>query len=164
MTEATDAASSKVDESMLKQMATIRCCMCGMPMVSNESNTCLNCIKAKVDITEGISKTVVLHHCRECNRYKQPPSAWMPYELESSQLLSLCLKNIKGLKRVKMLDAGFIWTEPHAKRLKVRLTVQKEVMAGTLLQQTMVIEFVISNLQCDDCKKTYTPHLWQSQV
>ena len=22
------------------------------------------------------------------------------------------------------------------------------------------VDFVIANLQCDDCKKTYTPHLW----
>ena len=105
----------------MAQKATIRCCMCGMVMTGNEANTCLNCIKAKVDITEGISKTVVLNHCKECNRYQAPP--WIACELESAQLLSLCLKHIKGLKRVKMLDAGFIWTEPHSRRLKVRLSV-----------------------------------------
>ena len=37
-------------------------------------------------------------------------------------------------------------------------------MANTVLQQNLIIEFIIQNLQCDDCKKTYTPHLWQSQV
>ena len=63
-----------------------------------------------------------------------------------------------------MIDAGFIWTEPHSRRLKVKLTVQKEVMNGTLLQQTFVVELVVQNKQCEDCKKTYTPHLWQSQV
>ena len=26
-----------------------------------------------------------------------------------------------------LVDAGFIWTEPHSKRVKVKLTVQKEV-------------------------------------
>ena len=25
------------------------------------------------------------------------------------------------------MDAGFIWTEPHSKRIKVKLTIQKEV-------------------------------------
>jgi len=89
-------------------------------------------LKSQVDITEGISKTVQIWHCRECNRYLRPP--WARCELESAELLSLCLKHIKGLKRVKMIDAGFIWTEPHSKRLKVKLTVQKEVMSGTLLQ------------------------------
>lgn len=63
-----------------------------------------------------------------------------------------------------MIDAAFLWTEPHSKRLKVKITVQKEVVNGTLLQQTFVVEFVVANLQCDECKQTYTPHLWQSQV
>lgn len=28
------------------------------------------------------------------------------------------------LPQVKLVDAGFIWTEPHSKRLKVKLTIQ----------------------------------------
>ena len=63
-----------------------------------------------------------------------------------------------------MVDAQFIWTEPHSRRIKVKLTVQKEVLSKTLLQQTFVVEFTVTNEQCGDCKKTYTPHLWQSQV
>mmetsp|Transcript_37578 Transcript_37578/g.57568 ORF Transcript_37578/g.57568 Transcript_37578/m.57568 type:complete len:476 (-) Transcript_37578:174-1601(-) len=63
-----------------------------------------------------------------------------------------------------MIDASFLWTEPHSRRLKVKLTIQKEVGGGTLLQQTIVVEFIVSNLQCDDCKRTWTPHLWQAQV
>jgi nonsense-mediated mRNA decay protein 3 len=51
----------------------------------------------------------------------RPP--WQSCELESPELLSLCLKNIKGLKRVKLIDAGFVYTEAHSRRLKVKLTV-----------------------------------------
>jgi hypothetical protein len=36
----------------------IRCCMCGVLMVPNGANTCLSCMKAQVDITEGISKAI----------------------------------------------------------------------------------------------------------
>lgn len=134
-----------------------------MPVTKTSSTAmCVNCLKSQVDITEGISKTVPLQHCRECNRYLRPP--WTSCELESPQLLSLCLSHIKGLKRVKMVDASWIWTEPHSRRLKIKLTIQKEVMGSTMLQQTLVVEFVITNLQCDDCKVTYTPHLFQSQV
>ena len=100
-------------------------------MPPNNSNTCLNCLKSQIDITEGISKQLNLYHCRECNRYQRPP--WVHCELESAELLSLCLKQIKGLKRVKMMDAKFIWTEPHSRRIKVNITVQKEVLNGTLL-------------------------------
>ena len=74
--------------------------------------------------------------------------------------MALCLKQVKGLKRVKLVDAGFVWTEPHSRRIKIKLTIQKEVLNGTLHQQSFVVEFVVTNLQCDDCKKTYTPHLW----
>ena len=150
-------SGKSVDASLLLA-ATIRCCICGIMTQSNAANTCINCLKSQIDITEGIPKSLVLHHCRDCNRYMRPP--WTLCELESAELLALCLKNIKGLKRVKLLDASFIWTEPHSRRIKVKLTVQKEVQANTLLQQSFQVEFVVQNLQCDDCKQTYTPHTW----
>lgn len=34
---------------------------------------------------------------------------------------------MKILSQVRLVDAGFIWTEPHSRRIKVKLTVQKEV-------------------------------------
>ena len=43
--------------------------------------------------------------------------------------------SVKGLKKLKMTDAAFIWTEPHSKRLKIRVTVQKEY-SGTMLEKT----------------------------
>lgn len=29
--------------------------------------------------------------------------------------------------QVRLIDAGFLWTEPHSKRIKIKLTIQKEV-------------------------------------
>ena len=29
--------------------------------------------------------------------------------------------------QVRLIDAGFVWTEPHSQRIKVKLTIQKEV-------------------------------------
>ena len=60
-------------------------------------------------------------------RYLNPPNHWTTAELESKELLSLCIKKIKGLSKVKLVDAGFVWTEPHSRRIKVKLTIQKEV-------------------------------------
>jgi nonsense-mediated mRNA decay protein 3 len=57
---------------------------------------------------------------------------------ESQELLALCLKKLKGLNRVRLTDAHFIWTEPHSKRLRVSLTVQKEVSQPFDLQQSGV--------------------------
>lgn len=68
--------------------------------------------------------------CKDCNRYLQPPKHWVRAELESKELLTFCLKRIKGLQKVKLVDAGFIWTEPHSKRLKVKAVIQAEVRRG----------------------------------
>lgn len=34
--------------------------------------------------------------------------------------LQLCVEKVTGLDKVKLIDASFIWTEPHSKRLKAR--------------------------------------------
>ena len=64
----------------------------------------------------------------------------MRAELESKELLTFCVKKVKGLSKVKLVDAGFIWTEPHSRRLKLKLTIQAEVLNGAILQQTFVVE------------------------
>lgn len=51
----------------------IRCCMCGVMTLPNAANTCINCLKSQIDITEGIPRSVILYHCRDCNRYLRPP-------------------------------------------------------------------------------------------
>lgn len=76
----------------------------------------------------------------------------------------MCLKRLKGLKEVKLIDAGFIWTEPHSKRIKVKLTVHGEVMDGVVLQQVFVVEFTVNNQMCDDCHRTEAKDFWRCLV
>lgn len=77
----------------------------------------------------------------------------------------MCLKRMRGIgKDVRLVDASFIWTEEHSKRIKVKVTVQKEIASGSVLQQTMVCEFTIVNQQCEDCQKSFTPHTWNAVV
>jgi len=57
---------------------------------------------------------------------------------------------------VKLVDAGFIWTEPHSRRLKVKLTIQAEVMNGAILQQSFVVEYVVEPHMCMDCTRANT--------
>lgn len=111
-----------VTDPKLLKAQRIRCCVCGAMTEPNAANTCISCLKTQIDITEGITKQGQLNHCRECNRYLVNTS-WKQAELESSELLAVCLKNMKGLKKVKLLDAKFIWTEPHSRRIKLKLTV-----------------------------------------
>lgn len=80
---------------------------------------CVGCLRHQVNLTEGIPEQATLSFCRGCERYLQPPSDWVSCALESRELLTLCLKKLKGLNRLKLVDAGFVWTEPHSKRLKV---------------------------------------------
>jgi len=152
------------DASMEPVVAcTVLCCSCGTPMVPNTTMRCAQCLKAEVSITEGISRQVALPHCRNCGRYNKPP--WTHCEPESRELLGMCLKRVRGIgKDVRLVDASFIWTEEHSKRIKVKITVQKEIASGSVLQQTMVCEFTIVNQQCDDCQKSFTPHTWTAIV
>lgn len=139
------------------------CCQCGVNIEPNPLNTCVQCIQSKIDITDELSKHCLLQFCEKCERYLSPPSTWMTAQLESRQLLGLCLKRVKGLNKLHLVDAGFIWTEPHSKRLKVKMTVQKDV-SGAVLQQTSVIEFQIVNQICDDCQRVEAKDYWKCNV
>jgi nonsense-mediated mRNA decay protein 3 len=94
-----------------------------------------------------------------------PPVNWVACEPESRELMTLLLKRIRGIgKEVRLVDASWVWTEPHSRRLKLKLTVQKEVFAGTILQQTFVVDFVQSNEQCRDCEQFEAKDTWTAAV
>ncbi|XP_049948828.1 60S ribosomal export protein NMD3 [Schistocerca serialis cubense] len=142
----------------------ILCCQCGAVIDPNPANMCVSCLRTQVDITEGIPKQATLYFCKGCERYLQPPGEWITCALESRELLSLCLKKLKGLNRVKLVDAGFVWTEPHSKRIKVKLTVHGEVLGGTMLQQVFVVEYIVNNQMCDDCHRSEAQDYWRALV
>jgi len=120
--------------------------------------------------------------CRNCERFLSPPQTWTLAQLESSELLSICLKRLKGLNKVRLTDAHFIWTEPHSKRLRVSLTIQKEVrfldrltryelflrvlkvLTNTILEQTFEIEYLVQHGQCPDCTKLAAKNTWKALV
>ncbi|KAL4628926.1 hypothetical protein ACB092_05G272700 [Castanea dentata] len=81
-------------------------------------------------------------HCPECNSYLQPPRTWIKAQLEPKELLTFCVKRLKNLNKVRLVHAEFIWTEPHSKRIKVKLKVQKEVLNGAILDQSYAVEYV----------------------
>lgn len=68
-----------------------------------------------------------------------PPSSWVVATPESRELLALCLKKLRGLGRIRIIDASFIWTEPHSRRIKVKITVQDSVSDGVLMQQSFEV-------------------------
>ncbi|PHJ22220.1 nmd3 family protein [Cystoisospora suis] len=147
--------------------ASVLCCVCGCSIPPSPQSICLSCLSQQVDITEGIARTIVLPCCRTCGRYMHIQNKWLACDLESRELMAVCLKKIRGLKKVeKIVDCQWLWSEPHSRRVKLRLTVQKDVLGGRAgMQQSVIIEGIIQGTQCDECKKSYTPHAgWTAMV
>ncbi|KAH9478257.1 60S ribosomal export protein NMD3 [Psilocybe cubensis] len=142
----------------------VLCADCGTPIVPNSANLCVSCLRNTVDITEGIPKQAAVSFCRNCERFLAPPSSWTLAKPESAELLSICLKKLKGLNKVRLTEAHFIWTEPHSKRLRVSMTVQKEVLTNTILEQTFEIEYLVQHGQCPDCAKLAAKNTWKALV
>ncbi|KAM3283395.1 60S ribosomal export protein NMD3 [Capsicum chacoense] len=146
-------------------IGSVLCCKCGISMQPNAANMCAKCLRSEVDITEGLQKHVVIVHCPECDSYLQPPKSWIKAQLESKELLTFCIKRLKNLNKVKLVHAEFIWTEPHSKRIKVRLKVQKEVLNGAVLEQSYIVEYVVQDQMCELCSKLQVnPDQWVAAV
>lgn len=157
-------SSEEIKSETSGTVAKILCCQCGSLIEPNQSNMCIGCLRAKTDISEGIPKQAVIYFCKSCERYQQDQGKWVRAELESNDLLTLCLKKLKGLSKVEMIDAAFIWTEPHSRRIKVKLTIQKEVAGGDTLRQVFEVEYVVSTQMCDLCHRIEARDFWKAKV
>ena len=138
-----------------KQTApTIACCLCGrsVSVDATVEGRCVNCLSATTDFTEKIERNLEVEMCRTCGVWYRNPQ-WVRLQPESPELLALCVRRVKDLKGMRLVDASWIWTEPHSRRLKVKLTVAAEVLSGTLLQRSLVVEFVVKTRNCDSCNK-----------
>lgn len=142
----------------------VLCADCGTPIVPNGANLCVACLRNTIDITEGIPKQSSVSFCRNCERFLSPPSTWTIARPESQELLAICLKKLKGLNKVRLTEAHFIWTEPHSKRLRVSMTIQKEVLTATILEQIFEIEFLVQYTQCPDCTRLAAKNTWKALV
>lgn len=121
-------------------------------------------IKSTVDISQGIPRDGTLHFCRDCDRWLMPPNSWVSAAPESRELLSLCLKRLRNLGKVRITDARFVWTEPHSRRVRVKITIQDSVADGVLMQQSFEVVYVVAYQQCRDCAKSYTANVWRASV
>ncbi|KAF5190562.1 60S ribosomal export protein NMD3 [Thalictrum thalictroides] len=145
-------------------VGSVLCCKCGIPMAPNSANMCVKCLRSEVDITEGLQKHVIIMWCPECQKYLQPPRTWIKAQLESKELLTFCVKRLK-LNKVKLMNFEFIWTEPHSRRIKVKLTVQKEVLNGVKLEQAYIVEYVQTDHMCESCSRVQAnPDQWVAAV
>ncbi|KAG8527440.1 ribosome-binding protein [Bacidia gigantensis] len=146
--------------------ATILCCNCGAAIDGSAAAgaLCNDCLKLSVDISQGIPREAILLTCRDCERWLQPPAHWVTAAPESRELLALCLRKLTGLQRIRIIDASFIWTEPHSRRIKVKIVIQQEAFQGTIIQQSFEVEYVVNYKQCPDCAKSFTANTWRAVV
>ena len=152
---------SFINQSSLIEYANIVCCVCSAPIPANPRGICDACEKKSVDISSGISNQSTIYYCKNCQRYMRPP--WIKCDLESTDMMNLCLSKIKGLNKAQIVDSAFVWTEPHSKLIKVKITIQKH-LDKQLASASLILEYKVEWTQCDDCKKTFTPHLWNASV
>ncbi|KAI5463452.1 NMD3 family-domain-containing protein [Mariannaea sp. PMI_226] len=152
--------------SQQQSVATILCCNCGAPIDGTQATgaLCYDCVKLTVDISQGVQREATLNFCRDCDRWLMPPNSWVVASPESRELLALCLKKLRGLGKVRIVDASFVWTEPHSRRIKVKLTIQDAVQDGMLLQQSFEVVYVVAYQQCPECAKSYTANVWRACV
>lgn len=154
----------EINSESSNKVSKILCCQCGSLIEPNQSNMCIGCLRVNTDISEGIPKQAVVYFCKSCERYQQDQGKWVRAELESNDLLTLCLKKLKGLNKVELIDASFIWTEPHSRRIKVKLTIQKEAVAGDVLRQVFEVEYVVNTQMCDLCHRIEAKDFWKAKV
>eukprot|EP00392_Amoebophrya_sp_AT5.2_P013917 g14050.t1 len=85
----------------------------------------------------------------------------------------------KYLQVNDITDAMFLYTEPHSRRIKIRVTVPAGVIqqrsppavsseevdhSEIQLSETRDIEFTVQTQQCPDCAREFTPHTWSYLV
>uniref|UniRef100_A0A803MVW4 60S ribosomal export protein NMD3 n=1 Tax=Chenopodium quinoa TaxID=63459 RepID=A0A803MVW4_CHEQI len=147
-------------------IGSVLCCKCGIPMQPNAANMCVRCLRSEIDITEGLLKQVTILFCPECETYLQPPKTRIRAQLESRELLTFCLKRLNLDKaKVTLVHAEFVRTEPHSKRIKVKLRIQKEVLHGAVLEQAYIVEYVVHHNMCDYCNRLQAnPDQWVASV
>jgi nonsense-mediated mRNA decay protein 3 len=152
----------------------IPCCVCGTMIFPNAANQCPSCLAQDFNLQSRLQRGPsgaehsTVFQCRECRRFKRTEKHYEHAEPESPELLSLCLKAIPALSssaepRLHLVDAGWVYTEPHSMRWKVRLTVRTEIQSVTL-QQRVVVELYNQFQQCIDCNREFTNRTWHAVV
>ncbi|GMH97163.1 hypothetical protein TrVE_jg7842 [Triparma verrucosa] len=169
----------------MSKFSTILCCICGTPIPPNPSAQCASCLASQFDLTSILSKPTSgntelrICRCKRCLRYETSSGRFIPCSVESPELMTLCLNSIpalsknhgqvsdtqSGVKSLTLIDSSWVWTEPHSKRLKIRITVKATLSLNDVsIQQRCLLTFIEGNKQCDDCNKEFTSRTWSAIV
>jgi len=130
---------------------------------------CVNCVRTSVDITKDIPRVGSINHCKGCGRWlsdNKNANSWVEAGRESRELLAMLLRRVKATlsKNQRLVDASFIWTEPHSKRIRVKVSVQQEIQHGAVLEQSFQVEFTEAGGFCNDCHRAEAKDFWKCVV
>ncbi|KAL7721079.1 60S ribosomal export protein NMD3 [Entamoeba marina] len=145
-----DQQQQETYSALAGQKAEMLCCVCGDLIEVNPSSMCAECLHKTIDITEDVQKQVTIEQCKRCKKYLAG-TTWFFCENESRELMTYLIKRVRGLNKLKLKNASYVWTEEHSKRLKIKLTVEKR-------------KFIIVNGFCENCHKAEAQNTWQSVV
>lgn len=147
---------------------TVLCCLCGERISPNPSNMCMRCIRSNANITSSLPRLSSVIYCPDCNSYLLPPNTWVKADLESKQLLTFLLGRVRSSiskAKLRLTHAEYVWTEPHSKRIKVKIKVQGEITNGAIVEQAHLIEFKVCDKLCDSCSRvSANPDQWVAKV
>jgi len=89
---------------------------------------------------------------------------WYKCVPESKELLQICLSKINQLKFLTILETGWIFSDVSNRDLKIRIKIQKDVLNNVQMQKELTVVFEIVIVQCDDCRRSFTPHMYTCKV
>jgi nonsense-mediated mRNA decay protein 3 len=145
----------------------ILCCLCGSPIEPNAAAMCIDCLRTQYSITDDIDRNLEIIQCKKCEKWNTKLDQWINHDMESTGLLNVCLKKVNALskKDVKILHAAWVWTEPHSRRLKISVDIERGVLDGKVnMTQRFIAEFIVVMKQCPDCARAETDHTWGAMV
>ena len=94
------------------------------------------------------------------HRPQRPLSqVWVIANPESRELLAVCLKQLKGLTELKLVDAAFNPAEPDSKTIQVKLTARLETV-----EEVLTVDFDILDSLCPECDNTKDKDQWNCVV
>lgn len=76
----------------------------------------------------------------------------------------MCLSKINALKFITVLEIGWIYSDESNKDFKIRIKIQKDVLNNVQMQKELTIVFEVVKVQCDDCRRSFTPHMYTCKV
>lgn len=172
--ENTDSISSVVPStaSVLPTVGRILCCLCGVSIIPNAVAMCSNCMQQQPEFLAYPNEmNQEITQCPKCDRWSvglHSDYVWAAHELESQGLLAACMKKVHAIQNqhdIKILDAAWIWTEPHSKRLKFYMDTERLIFEQRQpIRQRVVCTYVVKNSQCKDCIIKNSDHTWSAQL